>query len=36
MTAPRDHGVFDAELSGQRFDARLTGRLLGWLLPYRS
>ncbi|MCP5069823.1 MAG: ABC transporter ATP-binding protein, partial [bacterium] len=36
MSGQRDHGVFEAELSGRNFDARLTRRLLRWLLPYRG
>jgi len=30
----RDYAVFDAELAGKSFDARLLGRLTGWLAPY--
>lgn len=31
---PRDYSVFDAELAGKAFDARLLGRLLGWVRPH--
>ena len=35
MSRPRrDHSIFDAELSGRSLDARLTRRLLSWLVPY--
>ncbi|MFU8816273.1 MAG: ABC transporter ATP-binding protein [Pseudomonadales bacterium] len=33
-TADRDYSVFDAELAGKAFDARLLRRLLGWLRPH--
>ena len=32
---PRDHSMFDAELSGQIFNLALLGRLMRWLKPYR-
>ncbi|NJN50779.1 MAG: ABC transporter ATP-binding protein, partial [Gammaproteobacteria bacterium] len=32
--AARDYSVFDAELAGKQFDARLIGRLFGWLRPH--
>ena len=31
----RDHGMFDAELSGAVLNMHLLGRLMGWLKPYR-
>ena len=35
MSVPRDHSIFDAELSGRTFDSALLLRLLGWLRPHR-
>jgi ATP-binding cassette subfamily B multidrug efflux pump len=32
--AARDYAVFDAELAGRSFDARLLRRLLGWVRPH--
>ena len=32
---PRDHGMFDAELSGAVLNMHLLGRLMRWLVPYR-
>ena len=34
MSAARDYAVFDAELAGKAFNARLIGRLLGWVRPH--
>ncbi len=34
-SAPRDHAMFDAELSGQVLNLRLLRRLLRWIKPYR-
>jgi ATP-binding cassette subfamily B protein len=31
---PRDYAVFDAELAGKSFNARLLARLLAWLRPH--
>lgn len=32
---PRNHAMFDAELTGQALNLKLVRRLLGWLRPYR-
>ena len=34
MEAPRDYAVFDAELAGKSFNARLIARLLAWVKPH--
>ncbi|HTO56838.1 MAG TPA: ABC transporter ATP-binding protein [Pseudomonadales bacterium] len=34
MNARRDYAVFDAELAGKQFDARLIGRLFHWVRPH--
>jgi hypothetical protein len=33
---PRNHAMFDAELTGQALNLKLVRRLLGWLRPYRA
>jgi ATP-binding cassette, subfamily B, multidrug efflux pump len=34
MEAPRDYAVFDAELAGKSFNARLIARLITWVKPH--
>jgi ATP-binding cassette, subfamily B, multidrug efflux pump len=34
MTAARDYAIFDADIAGKAFDARLLRRLLGWTRPH--
>ncbi len=34
MNRPRDYAVFDAELAGKSFNARLIARLLRWVKPH--